>query len=113
MGASPRNTTLKNADVARRVQLDKMAANSPWLAEWLTLGWRGFAALLRTTAGALQDLADWIEKPVRGENSRTDDDSPPPLEGTRARIAETLDRARNRYESARDRAPRTGKPPVG
>lgn len=60
----------------------------------VTWGWFGVSALLRTVAGTLESIADWLDGDAGSQRA-----SATPLRGTRERIAATLDQARSRYEA--------------
>lgn len=84
------------------------------LADVLIVLWRGAAAALRTTATALEDFADFLDP----DKALSDDarirnatgDAHAPGAGTRERIADTLQRARSRYDAV-TLAPRPGRTP--
>ena len=60
----------------------------------MTWGWFGVSALLRTVAGALESIADWLDGEAEPQRAPA-----VPLRGTRERIAATLDQARSRYDA--------------
>jgi len=73
------------------------------LADGLIVLWRGVAAALRTTAAALEGVADVLDPDAAsrdGARVRNEaGDAHAPRAGTRERIAETLQRARSRYDA--------------
>ena len=73
------------------------------LADGLIVLWRGVAAALRTTAAALEGFADILDPDEASRDGASTKnatgDALPPRAGTRARIAETLQRARSRYDA--------------
>jgi hypothetical protein len=76
--------------------------DSLFAGQWLE-GWglrRVAVVVLRMAAAALESIADRLEGATQNGSSVTAEDELAPLVGTRARIRDTLDRARNRYDVA-------------
>jgi hypothetical protein len=70
------------------------------VGRWVEWEWgsRVVAAVLRTAAAALEAVADWLEGTKPPASVAIMADELQPFMGTRGRINDTLDRARDRYE---------------